>query len=187
MASERVEAVIVVLVLVGIGVPIVLGFGIFAGTYHLALSDPEPVEATILASGVTEKHDDDDTPHSVPFVRYEYTYVDEEARTHDYVDGTERSSNIYAGEGPATLPTYDAAKAVADRFEKGDTVTAYVWTSEILNGNTMERSYLIGSSPRIYVYYGMVLFGFWLIWAGFGMAMYQVFGIDLPGRARHKR
>jgi len=159
MASESIKAWLTILILASIGLSVVLMGGVFVASYHIALSDAEPVEATILHSEIKETSDPGgprgESVNYVTNILYEYEHNGE----------VEQSSNVFAGYGPATFPGRQPTQAVADRFEPGETVTAYV--------GSLGRPFLIGSSLGLYI-----------TWTGMALAIYQLFGIDLPGRAR---
>jgi len=142
-------------------------------SYHLHLSNAEPVEATVVHSGAPQKYQGDIDKQRVLNVVYEFQYSGDE----------QLGEGVYAGVGPATMPVVRSTRSVADRYQEGETVTAYVVD---YNDPSYSPSYtyLIGEGPRYYAYYVFIALGALISWAGISIWLYQVFGIDLPMRAR---
>lgn len=113
--SSRFEPWFVLFMTGSIGLGMVGMGAISIVTYHSHLSNAEPVEATIVHSGVTTKYTGPGQREE-PNVVYEYRY-----------DGdVRRGEGVYAGIGPATMPVVRSSRSVAERYEEGETVTAYV-------------------------------------------------------------
>jgi len=176
MASDGPKAWLIVFVLVSLGLSFISLGGVSTATYYMALSDPQPVQATILESDVRFlANPGRGGADYEPYVLYEY----QAPGNSKYAPRQKRSDTIFAGFGPATLPGKDAAQSVANRYHPGENVTVYV-----ASYGGWDTVYLVGSGPRVYAYYGFFILGIALCWSGFGLALYRVVGVDLPMRVR---
>jgi len=167
----------VILVTVILGFVLIAVGGISIISYHLAISDAKPVDATIIHSGVETRTGDGRGERKGPNVVYEFSCG----------GTTERGEGVFAGAGPATWPTRTHVRAVADRYEEGENVTAYVVQyNEIgLHEDECEGgTFLVGEGPRFYAYIGFVLVGAYFTWAGVGLWLSRRFGLDVPLRIR---
>jgi len=113
-------------------------------TYHYHTSNSTAVDATVVSSTVEYRNKGGrGQALKTPNVVYEYQHQ----------GGIHTAEGVYAGMGPATAPIVRTAKSVANQYEKGEAVTAYIVVGPNSNLEDPRYSYLVGEGPRYYAYY----------------------------------